>query len=119
MKHEYTSNQLPVRLTQQSDNESWVTKYILSDGLHQALPINLHLTSKYVVVSIDERPHYIFNLLRSFLRKLNCDDTRMMWTTAVWDDTLVSEGNEQDIMVWNLNTGLKHSPLLVSNHSLK
>ena len=107
MEREYTANELPVRLPQPSDHGNSVIKYILSVGLHQTIPIGLHLISKYVVVAMDEGIYYVFSADGTFQQKLDCNASAV-FATALWNDILISGGtNRCDIMVWSLKTGLE------------
>ena len=106
MEHSYPSCELPMRLPQPPGDEAPTIKYVLTPGgPHQAVPISLYLTSKYIVVGMDEGIIYVFSLDGNFQRKLD-GNTNIVFATAVWDDTLISGGTDRSIVVWNLATGL-------------
>ena len=106
MEHSHHSHELPIQLPQPPGDGNPTMKYVLtSGGPHQAVPVSLYLTPKYIVIGMDEGTIYVFSLNGTFQRKLDGNNSTV-FATAVWDDTMISGGTDRNIVVWNLATGL-------------
>jgi len=62
------------------------------------------LTSKAIVVALDNGQIYVFSPEGTHQKSLE-GHVKGVWAMDLWKDTLVSGGNECDVMVWSLETG--------------
>lgn len=65
---------------------------------------SLHLTSKYIVVALDNARIHVFDTDGNQLRTLQ-GHVMGVWAMVPWDDILVSGGCDRDVRVWDLRTG--------------
>lgn len=70
----------------------------------QGVVTNLHLTSKYIVVALDNAKIHVFNTNGEHQKTLQ-GHIMGVWAMVPWDDTLVSGGCDRDVRVWNMATG--------------
>lgn len=73
----------------------------------QGVVTSLHLTSKYIVVGLDNAKIHVFNTNGEHQRTLQ-GHIMGVWAMVPWDDTLVSGGCDRDVRVWNMATGYEH-----------
>lgn len=78
-----------------------ITKNITQDG---GLVTSLHLTSKYIIVALDNARIHVFDTEGENQKTLQ-GHVMGVWAMVPWDDTLVSGGCDRDVRVWNLTTG--------------
>lgn len=69
-----------------------------------AVVTSLHLTSKYIVVALDNAKIHVFDTEGNALRVLQ-GHVMGVWAMVPWDDILVSGGCDRDVRVWDLTTG--------------
>lgn len=65
---------------------------------------SLHLTSKYIVVAMDNAKIHVFSTDGEH-QKLLKGHVMGVWAMVPWDDLLVSGGCDRDVRVWNMATG--------------
>ena len=78
-----------------------ITKNITQDG---GVVTSLHLTSKYIIVALDNARIHVFDTEGNALRTLQ-GHVMGVWAMVPWDDILVSGGCDRDVRVWDLKTG--------------
>ncbi|KAK3301986.1 WD40-repeat-containing domain protein [Chaetomium strumarium] len=78
-----------------------VTRNITQDG---GVVTSLHLTSKYIIVALDNAKIHVFDTEGNALRTLQ-GHVMGVWAMVPWDDILVSGGCDRDVRVWDLSTG--------------
>ncbi|CAK7271958.1 hypothetical protein SEPCBS57363_004888 [Sporothrix epigloea] len=78
-----------------------ITKNITQDG---GLVTSLHLTSKYIIVALDNARIYVFDTKGENQKTLQ-GHVMGVWAMVPWDDMLVSGGCDRDVRVWDLTTG--------------
>ncbi|GIZ44780.1 hypothetical protein CKM354_000796900 [Cercospora kikuchii] len=71
----------------------------------QGVVTSLHLTSKYIIVALDNAKIHVFD---TDGRHLRCLQGHVMgvWAMVPHGDTLVSGGCDRDVRVWDLTTGM-------------
>ena len=74
----------------------------------QGVVTSLHMTAKFIVLSMDTARIHVFNIEGTHLR---CLEGHVMgvWAMVPWEDTLVSGGCDRDVRVWNMETGYDFS----------
>ncbi len=77
------------------------TRNITQDG---GVVTSLHLTSKYIIVALDNARIHVFDTDGNPLRTLQ-GHVMGVWAMVPWDDILVSGGCDRDVRVWDLTTG--------------
>ena len=70
----------------------------------QGVVTSLHLTSKYIIVALDNAKIHVFNTDGEHQRTLN-GHVMGVWAMVPWGDILVSGGCDRDVRVWNMATG--------------
>lgn len=78
-----------------------VARHITQD---QGVVTSLHLTSKYIVVALDNAKIHVFNTDGNNQKTLQ-GHVMGVWAMVPWGDTLVSGGCDRDVRVWNMATG--------------
>lgn len=78
-----------------------VSRNITQDG---GVVTSLHLTSKYIIVALDNAKIHVFDTEGNSLRTLQ-GHVMGVWAMVPWDDILVSGGCDRDVRVWDLSTG--------------
>lgn len=78
-----------------------ITRNITQDG---GVVTSLHLTSKYIIVALDNAKIHVFDTEGNALRTLQ-GHVMGVWAMVPWDDILVSGGCDRDVRVWDLTTG--------------
>lgn len=78
-----------------------VARHITQD---QGVVTSLHLTSKYIVVALDNAKIHVFNT-EGNAQKTLLGHVMGVWAMVPWDDVLVSGGCDRDVRVWNMATG--------------
>jgi F-box and WD-40 domain protein CDC4 len=78
-----------------------VTKNITQEG---GVVTSLHLTSKYIIVALDNAKIHVFDTEGNPQRTLQ-GHVMGVWAMVPWDDILVSGGCDRDVRVWDLSTG--------------
>jgi F-box and WD-40 domain protein CDC4 len=78
-----------------------ITRNITQDG---GVVTSLHLTSKYIIVALDNARIHVFDTEGNSLRVLQ-GHVMGVWAMVPWDDILVSGGCDRDVRVWDLKTG--------------
>ncbi|KAL2129440.1 hypothetical protein VTI74DRAFT_4339 [Chaetomium olivicolor] len=78
-----------------------VSRNITQDG---GVVTSLHLTSKYIIVALDNAKIHVFDTEGNALRTLQ-GHVMGVWAMVPWDDILVSGGCDRDVRVWDLSTG--------------
>ncbi|KAK3997345.1 dehydrogenase E1 component-domain-containing protein [Cladorrhinum sp. PSN332] len=78
-----------------------ISKNITQDG---GVVTSLHLTSKYIIVALDNARIHVFDTNGEQLRTLT-GHVMGVWAMVPWDDTLVSGGCDRDVRVWDLPKG--------------
>jgi len=94
-----------------------VYKHITPD---QGVVTSLHLTSKYIVVALDNAKIHVFNTNGDHQKTLQ-GHVMGVWAMVPWDDILVSGGCDRDVRVWNMKTGyifILYSPFKPTNSFL-
>jgi F-box and WD-40 domain protein CDC4 len=79
-----------------------VSRNITQDG---GVVTSLHLTSKYIIVALDNAKIHVFDTEGNALRTLQ-GHVMGVWAMVPWDDILVSGGCDRDVRVWDLSTGV-------------
>lgn len=69
----------------------------------QGVVTSLHLTSKYVVVGLDNAKIHVFDINGGHQRTLH-GHMMGVWAMVPWGDILVSGGCDRDVRVWNMAT---------------
>lgn len=77
------------------------TRTITQDG---RVVTSLHLTSKYIVVALDNARIHIFDRDGTALRTLQ-GHVMGVWAMVPWEDILVSGGCDRDVRVWDMTNG--------------
>lgn len=77
------------------------TRAITQDG---GVVTSLHLTSKYIIVALDNAKIHVFDTEGNALRVLQ-GHVMGVWAMVPWDDMLVSGGCDREVRVWDLTTG--------------
>lgn len=70
----------------------------------QGVVTSLHLTSKYIVVALDNSKIHVFNTEGNHQKTLQ-GHVMGVWAMVPWEDTLVSGGCDRDVRVWDMSTG--------------
>ncbi|GAB1320679.1 hypothetical protein MFIFM68171_10889 [Madurella fahalii] len=78
-----------------------ISRNITQDG---GVVTSLHLTSKYIIVALDNAKIHVFDTEGNALRTLQ-GHVMGVWAMVPWDDILVSGGCDRDVRVWDLTTG--------------
>lgn len=65
---------------------------------------SLHLTSKYIIVALDNARIHVFDTEGNAQRTLQ-GHVMGVWAMVPWEDTLVSGGCDRDVRVWDLVSG--------------
>lgn len=78
-----------------------ISRNITQDG---GVVTSLHLTSKYIIVALDNAKIHVFDPEGNSLRTLQ-GHVMGVWAMVPWDDILVSGGCDRDVRVWDLSTG--------------
>lgn len=82
------------------ENESAIAKHILS---HQTVVTCLCLTSRYVLVALDDASIRFFTLDGKYHSVLT-DNVSTVWAMASLENRLISGGLDGNVRVWNLET---------------
>jgi len=77
------------------------TKNITQEG---GVVTSLHLTSKYIILALDNARIHVFDTEGNSQRTLQ-GHIMGVWAMIPWGDTLVSGGCDRDVRVWDLRTG--------------
>lgn len=77
------------------------TRNITQDG---GVVTSLHLTSKYIIVALDNAKIHVFDTEGNVLRTLQ-GHVMGVWAMVPCEDILVSGGCDRDVRVWDLTTG--------------
>jgi F-box and WD-40 domain protein CDC4 len=78
-----------------------IARHITQD---QGVVTSLHLTSKYIVVALDNAKIHVFNTDGNQQKTLQ-GHVMGVWAMVPWEDTLVSGGCDRDVRVWDMSTG--------------
>lgn len=78
-----------------------VTRNITQEG---GVVTSLHLTSKYIILALDNARIHVFDTGGNSQRVLQ-GHVMGVWAMVPWGDTLVSGGCDRDVRVWDLRTG--------------
>lgn len=78
-----------------------ITKPITQDG---GVVTSLHLTSKYIIVALDNARIHVFDT-QGEQKHILQGHVMGVWAMVPWDDILVSGGCDRDVRVWDLSTG--------------
>jgi F-box and WD-40 domain protein CDC4 len=78
-----------------------ITRNITQEG---GVVTSLHLTSKYIIVALDNARIHVFDTKGDSQRTLQ-GHVMGVWAMVPWEDTLVSGGCDRDVRVWDLRTG--------------
>lgn len=78
-----------------------ITRNITQDG---GVVTSLHLTSKYIIVALDNAKIHVFDTEGNAMKTLQ-GHVMGVWAMVPWDDILVSGGCDRDVRVWDLTTG--------------
>ncbi|KAI9799059.1 MAG: hypothetical protein M1833_004253 [Piccolia ochrophora] len=70
----------------------------------QGVVTSLHLTSKYIIVALDNAKIHVFNTTGDHQKTLS-GHVMGVWAMVPWGDILVSGGCDRDVRVWNMATG--------------
>ncbi|KAJ5641137.1 hypothetical protein N7528_000762 [Penicillium herquei] len=70
----------------------------------QGVVTSLHLTSKYIVVALDNAKIHVYNT-NGDNQKTLLGHVMGVWAMVPWDDILVSGGCDREVRVWNMATG--------------
>jgi F-box and WD-40 domain protein CDC4 len=65
---------------------------------------SLHLTSKYIVVALDNAKIHVYDTNGDNQKTLQ-GHVMGVWAMVPWDDILVSGGCDREVRVWNMATG--------------
>ena len=65
---------------------------------------SLHLTSKYIIVALDNAKIHVFDTNGDSQRTLQ-GHVMGVWAMVPWEDTMVSGGCDRDVRVWDLKSG--------------
>lgn len=78
-----------------------ITRNITQEG---GVVTSLHLTSKYIILALDNAKIHVFDTDGGSQRTLQ-GHIMGVWAMVPWGDTLVSGGCDRDVRVWDLKTG--------------
>ncbi|CAG8973018.1 hypothetical protein HYALB_00007867 [Hymenoscyphus albidus] len=78
-----------------------IARHITQD---QGVVTSLHLTSKYIVVALDNAKIHVFNTDGNAQKTLQ-GHVMGVWAMVPFEDTLVSGGCDRDVRVWDMSTG--------------
>ncbi|SPO01063.1 related to archipelago beta form (F-box-WD40 repeat protein) [Cephalotrichum gorgonifer] len=78
-----------------------VSRNITQEG---GVVTSLHLTSKYIIVALDNARIHVFDTEGNAQRTLQ-GHVMGVWAMVPWEDTLVSGGCDRDVRVWDLVSG--------------
>lgn len=78
-----------------------ISRAITQDG---GVVTSLHLTSKYIIVALDNAKIHVFDTEGNALQVLQ-GHIMGVWAMVPWEDILVSGGCDRDVRVWDLATG--------------
>ncbi len=78
-----------------------ITRNITQDG---GVVTSLHLTSKYIIVALDNAKIHVFDTEGNGQKTLQ-GHVMGVWAMVPWEDILVSGGCDRDVRVWDLTTG--------------
>lgn len=70
----------------------------------QGVVTSLHLTSKYIVVALDNAKIHVYDTNGDNQKTLQ-GHVMGVWAMVPWDDVLVSGGCDREVRVWNMATG--------------
>ncbi|KAJ5907723.1 hypothetical protein N7495_000405 [Penicillium taxi] len=70
----------------------------------QGVVTSLHLTSKYIVVALDNAKIHVYDTNGDNQKTLQ-GHVMGVWAMVPWDDILVSGGCDREVRVWNMATG--------------
>lgn len=70
----------------------------------QGVVTSLHLTSKYIVVALDNAKIHVCDPNGDNQKTLH-GHVKGVWAMVPWDDILVSGGCDREVRVWNMATG--------------
>ncbi|OJJ47103.1 hypothetical protein ASPZODRAFT_116075 [Penicilliopsis zonata CBS 506.65] len=70
----------------------------------QGVVTSLHLTSKYIVVALDNAKIHVYDTNGENQKTLQ-GHVMGVWAMVPWDDILVSGGCDREVRVWNMATG--------------
>ncbi|KAJ5569536.1 uncharacterized protein N7459_008966 [Penicillium hispanicum] len=70
----------------------------------QGVVTSLHLTSKYIVVALDNAKIHVYDTNGDNAKTLQ-GHVMGVWAMVPWDDILVSGGCDREVRVWNMATG--------------
>lgn len=70
----------------------------------QGVVTSLHLTSKYIIVALDNAKIHVFNTDGNAQKTL-VGHVMGVWAIVPWDNILVSGGCDRDVRVWDMSTG--------------
>lgn len=70
----------------------------------QGVVTSLHLTSKYIVVALDNAKIHVYDTNGGNQKTLE-GHVMGVWAMVPWDDLLVSGGCDREVRVWNMATG--------------
>ncbi|KAL4867688.1 hypothetical protein BDV12DRAFT_170905 [Aspergillus spectabilis] len=70
----------------------------------QGVVTSLHLTSKYIVASLDNAKIHVYDTNGENQKTLQ-GHVMGVWAMVPWDDILVSGGCDREVRVWNMATG--------------
>ncbi|EED15522.1 F-box and WD repeat-containing protein [Talaromyces stipitatus ATCC 10500] len=70
----------------------------------QGVVTSLHLTSKYIVVALDNAKIHVYDTSGGNQKTLE-GHVMGVWAMVPWDDLLVSGGCDREVRVWNMATG--------------
>ncbi|KAI9852990.1 MAG: hypothetical protein M1838_002769 [Thelocarpon superellum] len=70
----------------------------------QGVVTSLHLTSKYIVVALDNAKIHVFDPDGEHQKTLS-GHVMGVWAMVPWGDILVSGGCDRDVRVWDMSTG--------------
>ncbi|OJJ32338.1 hypothetical protein ASPWEDRAFT_53972 [Aspergillus wentii DTO 134E9] len=70
----------------------------------QGVVTSLHLTSKYIIVALDNAKIHVYDINGDNQKTLQ-GHVMGVWAMVPWDDILVSGGCDREVRVWNMATG--------------
>lgn len=70
----------------------------------QGVVTSLHLTSKYIIVALDNAKIHVYDTNGDNQKTLQ-GHVMGVWAMVPWDDILVSGGCDREVRVWNMATG--------------